>query len=64
MLLLTVSSARLNEREAPGKAVTARPSKRLAQLRSVSHALVSTLEKHRLKTSNLIWLGRLQFRDN
>jgi len=30
----------LNEREAPGKVVTVRPPKRLAQLRSVSHALV------------------------
>jgi len=35
--------AGLNEREAPGKVVTARPPKRLAQLLSVSHALVSTL---------------------
>jgi len=36
--------AGLNEREAPCKVVTARPPKHLAQLRSVSHALVSTLQ--------------------
>ena len=35
--------AELNEREAPDKVVTARPPKHFAQLRSVSHALVSTL---------------------
>jgi len=34
--------------------VTARQPKRLAQLPSVSHALVSTLQKHRSKTSKLI----------
>jgi len=49
--------AGLKEREAPGKVVTARPSKRLAQMRSVSHALVSTLQKHRSKTSKLIQFG-------
>jgi len=41
---LVLCSARrvgLNEREAPGKVVTARPPERLAQLRSVSHALFS-----------------------
>jgi len=38
--------AGLNEHEAPSKIVTARPVKRLAQLCSVSHALVSTLQKH------------------
>jgi len=32
--------AGLNEREAPGKSVTARPSERLVQLRRVAHALV------------------------
>jgi len=32
-----ICKAGLNEREAPGKVVTARPPKRLAQLRSVSH---------------------------
>jgi len=37
---LTGTRAGLIEREAPGKVVRARPSKRLAQLRSVSHALV------------------------
>jgi len=41
-----LARAGLNEHEAPGKVVTARPPKRLAQLRSVSHALVSTLQKH------------------
>jgi len=30
----------LNEREAPGKVLTARPPKRCAQLHGVSHALV------------------------
>ena len=34
--------AGLNERKTPGKVVTARPPKRLAQLCSVAHALVST----------------------
>jgi len=33
----------LNEREAQGKVVTARPPKCLVQLRSVSHVLVPTL---------------------
>jgi len=46
-----------NKREAPGKAVIARPSKCLAQLRSVSDALVSTLQKHRSETSKLIRFG-------
>ena len=55
--------ARLNEREAPGKVVVARPPKRLAQLRSVSHTLVSTLQKHRSKTSKLIRFDSLHFRD-
>jgi len=44
--------AGLNDREAPGKVVTARPFKRLAQLSSVSHTLVSTLQKHRQKRKN------------
>jgi len=39
---MALSRAGLNEREAPGKVVAARPPKRLAQLRSVSHALFST----------------------
>jgi len=34
--------AGLNEREVPGKVMTARPHKRLAQLSSVWHTLVST----------------------
>ena len=50
--------------EAPSKVVTARPPKRLAQLRNVSHALVSTLQTHRPKTSKLIRFGSLRFRDN
>jgi len=58
------SRAGLNEREAPGKAVTAGPTKRLAQLRSGSHALVSTWKKHRWKTSKLIRFGSLHFRDH
>jgi len=44
--------AGLNEREAPGKVVTARPTNRLAQPRSVSNAHVATLQKHRLKRQN------------
>jgi len=59
-----VRRAGLNEHEAPGKVVTSRPPKRLAQLRSVSHALVSTLQKHQSKTSTLIRFGSLHFRDN
>jgi len=46
------------------KVVTARSPKRLAQLRSVSYALVSNLQKHRPKTSNVIRFGSLHFRDN
>jgi len=57
-----MARAGLNEREAPGKVVTARPLKRIAQLRSVSHNLVSTLQKHRPKTSKLIRFGSLHFR--
>ena len=53
--------AGLNEREAPGK-VTARPPKRWAQLSTVSHVLVSALQKHRSKTSNLLRFGSLHFR--
>jgi len=60
---LPTPRAVLNEREAPGKVKTARPPKRLAQLRSVSHAFVSTLQKHRSKTSKLIRIGSLHFRD-
>jgi len=56
--------AGLNEREAPGKIVTARPPKRLAQLRSLSYALGSTLQKHRSKTAKLIRFGSLHFKDN
>jgi len=44
--------AGLNEREVPGKVVTARPPKRLAQLRNISHVLVSTLQKHPQKRQN------------
>jgi len=47
-----VARAGLNEREAPGKVVTARPPKRLVQLRNVFHALVSTVQKHRSKCRN------------
>jgi len=56
--------AGLNEREAPAKVMTARPPKRWAQLRSVSQSLVSTLQKHRSKTSKLIRFVSLHFRDN
>jgi len=38
----------------PGQSLDREAPKRLAQLRSVSHALVSTLQKHRSKTSKLI----------
>jgi len=44
--------------------VIARRPKRLAQLRSVSHALVSTLQKHWSKTSKLMRFGSLNFRNN
>ena len=60
----------LNEREAPGKVVTARPPKRLAQLLSISHALVSTLQKHqtskrqKVKNVKTDTFGSLHFRDN
>jgi len=37
---------------------------RLAQLHSVSHALVSTLQKHRSKTSKLLRFSSLHFRVN
>jgi len=47
--------AGLNERETP---------KSLAQLHNISHALVSTLQKHRSQTSKLIRFGSLHFRDN
>jgi len=38
LLALATCRTGLNEREAPGKVVTARPPKCLAQLRSVSHS--------------------------
>jgi len=56
--------AGLNERETPGKVVTARPPKRLVQLCTISHALVSTLQKDRSKPSKLIRVGSLHFWDN
>jgi len=59
-----VGRAGLNEREALGKVVTARPPERLAQLHSVSHALVTTLQKHRSKTSKLVRFGSLHYRNN
>jgi len=54
---LHIPRAGLNEREDPGKVVTAKPPKCFAQLRSVSNALVATLQNHRSKTSKLdtIW---------
>jgi len=53
---VAVSRAGLNEREAPGKVVTARPHKHLAQLRSVSHALVSTLQSTgQIVKTDTIW---------
>jgi len=60
----TAPGARLNEREAPGKIVTARPPTCLAQLLCVSHAFVSTLQKHWSKMSELIRFGSLHFRNN
>jgi len=62
--LSPVVRAGLNESEAPGKVLTTRPNKHLEQLRSVSHALVSTLQMQRSKTSKLIRFGSLHFRDN
>jgi len=52
--VVPLSRAELNEREVPGKVVTTRPPKRLTHLRSVSHALVSTLQKYLSKTSKHI----------
>jgi len=49
----------LNEHEVQGKVLTARPPKRLAQMRSVSHALVSTLQKYRSNSSKPIRSGSL-----
>jgi len=66
MIILSNDSTGLSGHEVPGKVVIARPPKRLAQLRIVSRALVSTLPKNRSKTSKLIGLrlGSLHFRDN
>ena len=50
-----IRTAGLNERKAPGKVLTARPPKHLAQLRSISHSLVSTLQKHRSETPKLFF---------
>jgi len=58
------AKAGLNECEAPGTVVTAKTPKRLAQLLSLSHALDSTLQKYRSKTSKLMRFGSLPFRDN
>jgi len=49
----------LNEGEAPGTFVTARLPKHLAKPSSVSHALVSNLQKHR---SQLLQFGSLHIR--
>jgi len=54
----------LNEREAQGKVVTARPPKCLVQLRSVSHVLVPTLQNHLSKMSTVMRIGSLHSRDN
>jgi len=62
--LYTSYQGRIKWTRGPGKVVSARPPKRLAQLRSVSQALVSNLQKHRSKTSKLIRFSRLHFRDN
>jgi len=62
--LRACNRAGLNEREPPGKVMTARPPKRLAQLSSVSHTLVATLQKLQSKTSKLMGFGSLHFRDN
>jgi len=58
---IATGRAGLNEREAPGKIVTSRPPQRLAQLWSVSNALVSNLPKHRSKTSKLMRFGSQHF---
>jgi len=63
-MIIAAQSCILKEREAPGKVVTATTPKRLAQLRSVSHALVSAVQKPRSKTSKLIQCGGLHFRKN
>jgi len=54
--------AGLNECKAPGKVVTAGTPKRFAQLRSVTHALVSTFPKQLSKMSKLIRFRSLQRR--
>jgi len=64
MCRLLGTRAGLNDREALGKVVTTRPTKDLAQLCSLPHALVSTLQKHRSKMSKLIRFGILHFRNN
>jgi len=43
---------------------TSLPTPGLAQLRCVSHALISTLQKQRSKTLKLKRFGSLHFRDN
>jgi len=48
----------------PGQSRDREAPKRLVQLRKVSHALVSTLQKHRWKTSKVIRFGNLHFSDN
>jgi len=48
----------------PGQIHNRESHKRLAQLRSVSHALVSTLLKHQSKTAKVTRFGSLNFRDN
>ena len=59
-----VARAWLNEREPLGKVVTAKPPKCLVQRRNVSHALVSTLQKHWPNTSKYIRFSSLHFRDS
>jgi len=55
--MIAASRAGLNEREAPGKIMTARPLKRLAQLSSVSHTLRVNFAKTLVKNvkSDTIW---------
>jgi len=52
--LVYYSQGRINWTRGPGQSLDREAPKRLAELRSVSHALVSTLQKHRSKTSKLI----------
>jgi len=56
---LCQDQGRIKWTRSPGQSLDREAPKRLAQLRSISHALVSTLQKHRSKTSKLIENAKL-----